>query len=223
MRSLSQRQRQRRQTGFTLLELLFAMLLMTVLLLISWQAISQARKASENIVRLNEQEEEVRTAQNYLRQTIMEAMNHAIDAGSRRQRQVFIGETTRLNFVAPLPNRFGSLGPLSQELRLLPTQEGQEAEAGRRLQLTLRTAPPEPPPSIQAPPWEEQRDLLHGIETLAFRYLGWSEYGEPDAWRNDWPWPDRLPMAVRISVTFTDGRRWPVLTIPLRHSEAGYW
>ncbi|MDH2431072.1 prepilin-type N-terminal cleavage/methylation domain-containing protein [Pokkaliibacter sp. MBI-7] len=202
----------RQQRGFTLLELLFALVLLALLLLLAWQAISRVQRVAQQVEQLNQRQDDIRTAQNYLRQALMNALAQTAHTDDNGHRQVFVGAPDSVLFVAAMPNQFAGLGPLVQQLSL---QE-------QRLQISLHTLPAEPG-ATPSPSWQEQHTLLEGIRQWQLQYLGWNENGEASAWQSSWQWSNRLPLAVRIHITLADGTLWPTLTIPIRRNVSGYW
>lgn len=62
--------------------------------------------------------------------------------------------------------------------------------------------------------------MLGGVKALKLRYSGDSP-GQGHRLDGDWPWPQRLPRAVRVDVLLADGKTWPTLHVNLLLDHSG--
>jgi hypothetical protein len=61
----------------------------------------------------------------------------------------------------------------------------------------------------------EPTALIDGIERVKIEYFGSDDVQSPPSWRPTWNSPERLPLLIKLSVTFPaeDRRRWPDLVV----------
>ena len=69
--------------------------------------------------------------------------------------------------------------------------------------------------------WGEPQVLLRDIQQLKFSYQGVSPAGQLTGWLDHWPWPQRLPRAVRIQAKVNAAVPWLTEVVALRLDLAG--
>ncbi|WP_338723208.1 prepilin-type N-terminal cleavage/methylation domain-containing protein [Pseudomonas tolaasii] len=179
----------RRQQGFTLLEILVVLSLLSVLLVLVGGALLGANRAVAKAQRYTAGLDEVRAAQQFLRRSISEALPLNIDADEG----FFSGAPERLTFVTTSP---GVLGGGIQ--RVTVQRVGQD----------LQAAFSELEPQV----------LLSDIDSVQFSYRGLTPLGQATGWLGEWPWPKRLPDAVRIAANGKGPLPWVTQVVALRLS-----
>lgn len=181
--------RTRRHAGFTLLEVLLALVLFAFVMAGVWGALSGATRITHSSDALMIQGEQVQTTQRFIRTWLAAAQPQPYMAQGAGRAREFDGAATRLQYVGPLPMQAGHAGLYLQTLELVKQRAGDyslELEylpyAGN--QVTVGTP--------------ERHVLLRGLHGGAFEFFAASMFGKPAAWRSDWTAANGLPLAVRI-------------------------
>lgn len=198
----------RPSAGFTLVEVLIALSLLTVLVLLLTAALRSAGQTESRIDHRFEQADQVRVASHFLREILGRAsLRPATTAGqvASRSGPLFAASAQEIAWVGVLPPGYGIGGRHFLRLAIEP--------AGPSTALVLRYVP-----------WSDLADfpdwagaaaqvIVPHAGALDIRYLD-DRSGE---WRSDWPvhgsvryWA--LPAAVDLQLAATD-LPWPLLTV----------
>ena len=195
----------RRVRGFTLLEVLIAMSLLTLVMtavLASMRTLGNTRATLDQVI---ERVDQVRSVSGFLRTSLGGSLPLAYpepdklaDIADAPHGIWFGGDTTELTWVAPMVSgaRFGGAYTMllardddTLTLRWHPYRAGLDGEVNYDL------------PS---------KVLLDDVEEFAIGYL--ADYG--DEWQDEWPPATINPVAVRLNIR-ANGRYWPELVIAL--------
>lgn len=201
---LNQRGRVR---GFTLLEMLVVMVLLSLLMVGFAGALRTVGQAEERIDRRLAQADDFRVATSFLRSTLGQVSGQkAGEANQPGQFSVqFAGARDAIAWVGVMPARYGVGGRSFFRLAV-------ETVASRAA-LVIRFVPWSDGPGF--PDWSkaEARVLAAGVTAFSVRY----EDGRPlpTVWQSEWPIADRTPDRVHLQLAI-DAREWPALVIPLR-------
>ncbi len=197
-----------RSRGFTLLEVMLAVTLLSMVMVATIAAMRTLGNTRASVEQLTERVDEIRIVSEFLRNTIGAAMplaraGHSEEFSTEQSYGTFFaGDATHLTWAAPLVAGADMGGVFvlhlaqvdeSLELRWLPYQSDVAA-------LDWSTAEP--------------RKLLPSVEDFQVGYLG--AYGQE--WMDTWEGSQRNPVAVRISIR-ARGRYWPELVIRLNGDE----
>ncbi|MEO7149508.1 MAG: prepilin-type N-terminal cleavage/methylation domain-containing protein [Rhodanobacteraceae bacterium] len=198
-----------RARGFTLLEVLLALVLMALAMVGVWGALRTATRLTHGADALIARSDRVRAVQGFLRDYLGGAQPQAFLHKANEQARMFEGDPDQMRYVAPMPAQLGAGGLFVQALRLVSGDDG-----GQILQLTYApltndaTLPTDTKPEI----------LLDQLDGGHFEYLYAAGNGKPAQWRDSWHSPGGMPLAVRVILqpAWRERIGFPDMLIPLR-------
>jgi len=195
----------RRDGGFTLLELLVALVVLGFILAGLSQGVRYGLRATDSQARTLAERSELDAVDRALRRLIEQ-----MDPGTARDGASVQGSAGRLVFVSELPAASG-----------LPTRRVDIAlgvDGARRL--VLRATPRPAGKPFGPPPLPIETELLRDVDHIEFSYLA---RGPAPGWTSSWSVKD-LPFLVRLRVVFPPGdrRHWPdIVASPRLERSAG--
>ena len=198
----------RRSGGFSLMEVLAALALLTIVLLGVYSGISTATRIVRSGDAAIERMDEIRSAQNFLRGELAQALVVPFDQTDEGDPIVFAGDDHTLRFVAPLPGYLSRLGPQLQTVSLV-----EDGHAGYRLEVRLALLPPD---GSDPQPLGEPEVLLRGIAKGAFAYRGVDDQNRPGDWQGEWSDGRRTPSLVRLELQADGNVAFPTMVAPVR-------
>lgn len=193
----------RARAGFTLIELLVAMTLFGLLAVALAGGLRFGTRVWDRGHEKSAAFAEVEAVQDFLRQQLEQARLSVGTSEDPQGARGFVGESEKVEFLAPLP-RYVGLGGLYR-FRL-----SGEAEAGSR-KLVLEWALYRPDGAEAPEDDTTRRVLLEDIDGFALRYYGAVQSEDDPDWHDDWIVGTRLPRMIAIDLAFPDGdwRPWP--------------
>jgi general secretion pathway protein J len=209
--------RRTRAAGFTLIELIAALVLLALMSSVIYGALSLAGRSWDGGEAKATQVSEMRHTHEFLREELTAEFPLRLRQAAEFP-LLFAGERDELRYTAALPTRVEEGGVLYFRLAL--------ARVDDRMQLIVERLLPDPQ-ATQSPEFQnvEHSVLADGIAELKIAYFGRDPgAAEADApsWRDRWDDRQRLPLLVRIDVQPKQGPAWPTLVVePRRAPEAG--
>ncbi|MET0067242.1 MAG: hypothetical protein ABW076_12925 [Candidatus Thiodiazotropha sp.] len=212
--------------GFTLLELIIALVLMSLIVLLLFSGLDLGRRAWEKTVESGERQTQERLALDYLRRTLGALMPEVIDTPDGSL-PLFRGETDALRWVGPSASQAGLGGAalFQLELRARETQQDQVLLLKRWLYHPEVLA--ESPEagldwrSFETGAWQprdlqvaqirySEHLLVEGLSGLELTYYGSNQPGLPPEWHRQWRDTQRVPRLIRVHLVDPRGETPPV-------------
>lgn len=205
-----------RQAGFTLLEMLIAIGLLTLLAGLAYGTLRMGVRGWEAADRQADQGDALRVGWPYLHQTLESAWPMP-DASGKQLR--FTGTRQEIQWISQLPSHLASSGP--RLLRLFTDRDPRSGENQLRLShhdidATDLTAED-----------NQQAVLVERLDHITVQYFGPPAAGRESFWQGNWQQRNQLPELVRIDIQPKDAAPWPSLYAQLRlaqtvgHHQAG--
>lgn len=190
--------------GFTLVELLVVLVLLSLIVLAMASALRTASQTEERVDARLQQMDDLRIANNFLRSVLgrVSAEKTTLSVPQGRSPYYFTGTASTLAWVGVMPARHGAGG--LTHFRLSLSDEG--ALVLRYLPWSGAGSPPD---------WSAAGSsiLLTGVTAFDLHYE--DAASEPPAWTPEWSAVDHLPSRVSLAVQTRTGA-WPELAIALR-------
>jgi general secretion pathway protein J len=197
--------------GFTLLEVMLAIVLLALLLAGTWGAIRTTVHAMHSGEDAIDRTNRLRVAEEFMRHQISRILPLAFGQDdSTGTNYVFEGSSTSMRFVAPMPGYLSKGGPYVQTLKLVGSRGG-----GKELVFT--DAMLNGFDLAEAKATMEPAVLLDQIQDAKFQYRTLDDQGDLTDWSDQWDDPSVTPVMVRIFIAMRPEARVvaPDMEIPL--------
>ena len=208
--------RRARQSGFTLVEVVVAMVLLGAMMVLLYAGLTFALRSWDAGDVNGRRTAERRLGENFLRRELGELFPMRWKDATQ-VKLAFEGGRDRLRFVSSRPAGL-TLGGLS-----LVGLEVERDGANRAGDLVMRRAMPDDESTDFGPLDRGERHvIIPGVESVTFGYFGAeNDFGEPK-WHDIWTFDSRVPQMVRLRVKAADGSHLPeMVTRVLLGEEAG--
>jgi len=206
--------RKMHQQGFTLLELLIALVMVSLVMTAAFGALRVGSRSWESGVERADSVEEMQAFAEFLRRQMAQTVPLAWDdeAGTRI---AFAGNQQQVRFVAPAPFESGRVGLLTYTLSI------ERGPDGSRLQLAYNPYNPGAAGIGRSP---DEADITIGTTFAAssLDYYGAINSDSRASWQRGWPaTADLYPQLLRIRFgDNSNNAEWPELVLPLRSRQA---
>jgi general secretion pathway protein J len=197
-------------SGFTLLEVMLAIVLLALLLAGTWGAIRTTVHAMHSGEAAIDRTNRLRVAEEFMRHQISRILPLAFGQDeSTGTNYVFEGSGDSMRFVAPMPGYLSKGGPYMQTLKIVGGRSGKE--------LVFTDAMLNGFDLAEAKSTMEPAVLLDQIQDAKFEYRTLDDQGELTDWSSEWDDPSVTPVMVRIAITMRPEARvvFPDMEIPL--------
>ncbi|MFZ1391860.1 MAG: prepilin-type N-terminal cleavage/methylation domain-containing protein [Dokdonella sp.] len=198
-------------TGFTLIEVMLAILLLAVLLAAAFGGIRSAVKGMGIGEALIDRTNRLRVAQEFLRHQLSRSLPLPFGQESGTgSNLLFEGENDFIRFVAPMPGYLSNGGAYVQTLELSNTRNGKQLLFGHAMLNGFDLQKLRKEDSVPVV-------LMDQIESGKFEYRKLDDQGELEDWSDDWDDPSMMPVMIRIRVKMRPEALvdWPDMEIPL--------
>ncbi len=199
-----------KQRGFTLIEVLLAITLLSMILAMAVGGLRAAQRASTTGEAVIEQTNNLRVVHQFVRRQLSLAQALIIEQEEDDEFPIrFIGDKDWVRFVAPMPGYLSYGGAYVQQLAIEPGPNGRE------LVFYYAMLNGYEPGEIED---TEGIVLLDGLNGGEFWYLSEDPETLQPLWDNVWEMVDQLPMAVELDLDVERENRmvWPTLSAVVR-------
>ena len=200
--------RSSREDGFTLIEVVVSLTLLSLLLALTPTAVRVGRQAWQTEAQL-ERAAAIAVAENVIRRVIADAVPVRFDSGRSVGAVRFDGATNAVSFVAPAPSSLDGGGLQIYRLTTRPRNMG----LGQDLVINTRpfgyTGAGPASDAAGADAVETATILIADVSALSVRYFGASANGGDRVWSRSWSGRGTLPALVEISYAFAGGGTAP--------------
>ena len=199
------------QFGFSLLEVMLAVLLLALLLAGTYNGITASVRSMHSGEAAIERIDKLRTVQEFLRHQISRTLPFPYARSKDGLKvEVFRGDGKFMRFVAPMPGYLSRGGAYVQTLELAPGKDGMQLVFTSTL---LNGFDMDKSKAAEG----STVVLLDHIDEGAFSYRGLNPKGELMDWSEGWKDSSTTPLMVGLDLRLAAGNRigWPRMTIPL--------
>lgn len=199
--------------GFTLLEIMIAMLVLSMVLLMLFSSLHTANKYWQIGENRTEKNSEFRLITHFIRKQISQAVP-LIWVDKKERQLLFSGEEDQLSFTSNLPAHRGGGGLYFLTMHVINT------DAGNQLGLHYSLIQADNSPLDNNISDETGYvDLINNIDEVSFSYFGKVDINQEAQWHDRWSSDKAMPKIIRISMRTTNpDKDWPEINIPIQNN-----
>lgn len=203
----------RAHSGFTLIEMLVALVLLAAMMALLYSGVSFALRSWDAGDANGRRVADRRIGENFLRRELEQLFPMRFK-DPMTLKFAFAGEPNQLKFVSSRPAGVGGGG-----LSLV----GLDVEAGdtpRSRNLVMRRAMPDDAAKDFSPlDSAKPTVLLEDVDSVTFTYFGSENDFTDPQWYDSWGFEGRIPLLIRISMRSSDGAPLPAMMVHMELSE----
>jgi len=204
-----------KQCGFTLVELIIALTLLSLVMVLSASGFKFGSRVWERVESQSVHIDTLQAVQGFLRSSLSHSLvrdrlqednvNDASESASLLE-NLFAGGRQHLSYVSYSP-QYGVDDYLYQYQLYLDEQTNSLAITYSPYNIKLSNRD------------EKPLSIIEGVANIDIKYFsGFYNQGDNTSWSDRWDDVYSLPLLVKINVTFIDEtKQWPELVIPMRH------
>ena len=195
--------------GFTLIEILIAMTLLSIMVLLLFSSLKMAADSWNAGERRTLDVNKKAVVYQFFKQRLttirplLSPSNQLTNAAGTAQQPLFLGSPQSVRFVAPLPYSSGRKGLQIFEVGLNPENTSV---------LMVALSPYQQLNAVEP----ERTILLTHIKAFLFSYFGQIDQNSPATWQNSWVGSVLLPKLIKVSILLDDDSFWPDMIIPVK-------
>jgi len=190
----------KRQRGFTLIELVLAMVLLAALMALLYSGLNFAARSWDAGDANGRGMVDRRVGENFLRRELSELFPMRWKDPTTLK-FAFEGEKDHMRFVSSRPAGISQGG-----LSLVSIEVRDDGAGPKARNLVMRRAMPDDEQKSFAPLEAAQPTvLIAGVDSATFEYFGAENDFTAPQWTDSWKWPNRMPEMVRLRIRRIDG------------------
>ncbi|MCF6263960.1 MAG: prepilin-type N-terminal cleavage/methylation domain-containing protein [Xanthomonadales bacterium] len=182
-----------RTDGFTLIEMLLAVTLMAAILALVYGGMQATTRATLRGEMLISATQSMRMTHQFVSRQIHQMLPMHWD-GEGEEAQMFLGDVGSITWIGPMPGYLGFGGPQLQRLEVGNGEKGRELHFRHAILVDGKSELEAQDPIV----------LLENVDNLQFEFLKSDEEEKSASWQAEWEEAGALPLAVRLSLEFTD-------------------
>lgn len=193
------------RSGFTLVEVLIAMTLFSMIMLMMFTALNTTSRNWYLTEAKTEKNDERRLIQGFIRKQF-EQLVPMLQLSQSDNRVLFQGESNTVTYTSYLPSHHAGAGIYLLNLsvddnKLVLQHQDISAKINLDKKITLTD--------------KNSRVLLEDIDSIEFEYFGREDNDDTPSWHDRWEINNRLPELIKINIADTDYNIWAEMIIPI--------
>jgi general secretion pathway protein J len=198
------------QSGFTLLEIIVVLTMLSLIMVMVYEGIQISRKMSEKGIKRIDATNEIRVVQELLRRQLSRILPMAFKEEDGTF-VIFEGDADHIMYVSPMPGYLGNGGPHVQLIEIVNEKGGKILQFSHWL---LND-------SLEVDSFDDSEQepvvLLANIKNAEFSFVKLNEEGELGEWENDWEELANTPLMIRLDVEMEENALmpWPEMQVAL--------